>query len=190
MQLYAVQTGETIWEVQQRLDSLAGVPLSESGRQMAQRVAKELVPHEPTAIYASSGEAEQETAKLLAKQLGVRIRTEPRLDEIDFGLWQGLSMSEIKHRQPKLHKQWLEGPSGVRPPGGESLQEVQDRLCQAVREIGKKSKSKKDVPVIVLRPVALGALRCRLENANLDDLWSHVGRDFTWRSYDVSDKEL
>ncbi|MBN1556405.1 MAG: histidine phosphatase family protein, partial [Phycisphaerae bacterium] len=114
MQLYAVQTGETVWEIQKRTDSLAGVPLSDHGRASIERVGKELAPHDPTLIYASGGEAEQETAKLLAEQLGLKVRTDPRLDELDFGLWQGLTTSEIKHRQPKLHKQWLEAPSGVR----------------------------------------------------------------------------
>lgn len=192
MQLYAVQTGETIWEPQQRVDSLAGVPLSDSGRECIERVGKELAPHKPTTIFASAGEAEKETAKLLAGQLSLKVRTDERLDELDFGLWQGLTKSDIKHRQPKLHKQWTEAPSGVRPPGGESLHEAQQRICRAIRDILKKGKKKDKppAPVLVLRPMALGVLRCRLEDADLDDVWKFVGREFTWKNYDVNEKEL
>jgi broad specificity phosphatase PhoE len=194
MQLYAVQTGETIWDPQQRVDSLAGVPLSDDGRLCIERVGKELTPHQPTVIYASGAEAERETADLLARQLGVKIRTDSRLDGFDFGLWQGLTNSDIKHRQPKLYKQWLEAPSGIRPPGGESLAEAQQRICQAVRDIlkkgKKKEKDKSEAPILVLRPVVLGVLRCRLEQADLDDIWKFVGREFTWKPYDVNEKEL
>ncbi len=189
MQIFLVQTGETIWEAQQRLDSLAGVPLSETGSETIRRVGKELVPHEPTAICASPGQAEQETADLLARELGLKVRTESALGGLDFGLWQGLTVGEVRHRQPKLYKQWIESPNGVQPPGGESLQQAQDRIRQAVREILKKGK-KQQTPVLVLRPIVLGTLRCRLENVELDEIWSRVERDFTWRRYDVDEKEL
>ena len=190
MQLYVVQTGETIWEVQQRVDSLGGVPLNDTGKETIRRVGKELVPHQPTLIYASSGESEKETAALLAEELGLKIRTDPRLDGFDFGLWQGLTISDIRHRQPKLFKQWLESPSGIRPPSGESLQEAQQRVCEAVREIVKKGKKKPTAPILVLRPMAMGVLRCKLEKADLDNIWKFLGREFTWTSYDVTENEL
>ncbi|MBN1942163.1 MAG: histidine phosphatase family protein [Phycisphaerae bacterium] len=192
MQLYVVQTGETIWELQQRMDSLAGVSLSEAGRASIEQVAEDLAPHKPTVIYASQGQAEKETADLLAAGLGLKVRTESRLDELDFGLWQGLTISDIRHRQPKLYKQWLEAPADLRPPGGESLQEAYKRLSQAVDEILKKGKKKDkiDAPILVLRPTILGVLRCRLERAELDDVWKFVGREFTWKSYEVNEKEF
>jgi broad specificity phosphatase PhoE len=186
--LFTVRTGQTIWEVQSRLDSLAGVPLSDTGRETVRRVAGELAPHKPTSLYASSGQAEQETAGLLGEELGLKVRTEEGMAGIDFGLWQGLTLNEVRRRQPKLHRQWLEAPSGVRPPGGESLQEAQQRICRAVRDILKKGKG--EATVIVLRPIALGVLCCRLEKADLDDVWRFAGEDFTWRKYDVNEKEL
>ena len=186
--LYTVQTGQTIWEQQSRLDSLAGVPLSEQGRQSIRRIGKELAPHEPTVIYTSKGEAEQETAALLAGELKLKVKTEKRLVEIDFGLWQGLTMNEIKHRQPRLHKQWLEAPSGVRPPGGETLEEARKRICQAVCAIVKKEK--KLSPITVLRPVVLGLLRCRLEDIPLDNIWDQVTPEFCWASYKLDENDI
>jgi broad specificity phosphatase PhoE len=107
---------------------------------------------------------------------------------LDFGLWQGLTMDEIKHRQPKLHKQWLESPSGVRPPGGETLEETQQRICRTVREILKKSKAPS--PVIVLRPVALGVLQCHLESIPLDAIWQREAKDLAWKRYEVPEKGI
>ncbi|MCD4824611.1 MAG: histidine phosphatase family protein [Phycisphaerae bacterium] len=185
-QLLLVQTGRTIWDEQGRLESLAGVPLCREGMETIRRVAKELVPHKPTIIYAAAGEAEQQTAKLLTDELAMKIKTDRRLAEVDFGLWQGLTHEEIKRRQPRLHKQWLETPANVRPPGGETLDEASTRIAEALDDITKKEK--KQSPILVLRPIALGLLRCRLENASLDEFWSRVSPDFTWICYKQDNK--
>ncbi len=185
-ELLTVRTGETIWEQQTRIDSIAGSPLSENGRECVIHIGKELFPHEPTVIYTSEGEAEQQTAKLLAKELGIKIKKKDKLCEINFGLWQGLKIEEIKRRQPSLHKQWLESPGSVRPPGGETLEDAQERLYQTVEEIARKEK--KQTPVLVLRPVAMGLLRCKLENDPIEKLWQHVANDCPWGIYNVECK--
>ncbi|MBS3821006.1 MAG: hypothetical protein GVY16_03935 [Planctomycetes bacterium] len=180
---YTVRTGETTWEAESRIESLTGAPLSEAGKERSRRVGLELVPHEPTVVYASSGEAEQEAAKLIAKALGVKVRTDKRLSEIDYGLWQGLTVEEIKRRQPTLYKQWIESPGSVRPPGGETLDDAGHRIAEALRDIV--CRERKESPVLVLRPVVLGLLRCRMEAADVDDLWQQVADDFAWASYDI-----
>jgi broad specificity phosphatase PhoE len=185
--LYIVRTGETIWEQQDRMDNLAGVPLSEEGREQARRIGMELAPHEPTSIFASNGQSEQETARLIAEVLGRKVRTEPKLSELDYGLWQGLTREDIRRRQPSMLKQWLESPSGVRPSGGETLEEAQQRLLQALREILKKSKRKKPSPVLVLRPLAIGLLRCHFDHGKLDNVWSYVDSKQSWSSYTLEE---
>jgi broad specificity phosphatase PhoE len=182
MRFYAVQTGETTWEKQARLDSLTGAPLSEKGRQDSRRMGMELAPHEPTVIYASGGQAEQETAGLLAEQLDLKIKHEDRLCEIDYGLWQGLTKDEIKRRQPRLHRQWQESPASTRPPGGETLQEAQQRLVAAIRDITRKEK--KQSPILVLRPMVMGLLRCRLAKRPIENIWSFTQTDFAWTPFD------
>jgi broad specificity phosphatase PhoE len=185
---YAVRTGETTWEQESRTESLTGAPLSEAGQERSRRVGLELVPHEPTVIYASAGEAEQETARLLAKELGVKVKTEKRLCEIDFGLWQGLTTGEIKRRQPSLHKQWIESPGSARPPGGETLEEARQRIAAALHDIMKRER--KDTPVLVLRPVVLGLLRCMMESADTQAIWQKIDGDFCWTHYDIDPTEL
>ncbi len=184
--LLTVKTGETVWEQQSRIESIAGSPLSETGRKNMARLGKELFPHEPNLIITSSGEAEKQTAKILAKELSVKVKKDDKFCEIDYGLWQGLTLDEIKRRQPKLHKQWLESPGSVRPPGGETLIEAQQRICQAVEEVTRREK--KQTPVLVLRPVVLGLLRCKLEDEPIEEIWKLVTSDFAWGAYNVECK--
>jgi broad specificity phosphatase PhoE len=187
-QLYAVQTGQTVWEAQARLEALAGVPLSDAGRQRAERIGKELVPHEPTVVYSGPGQAESESARLLGGELGVKVRRDDRLCELDFGLWQGLTIQEVKHRHPSLWKQWQESPASVRPPGGESLDEAAARAGKALRDILKKERNQG--PVLVLRPVVLAVVRCLLDEAPLDELWDRVNPPTGWVSYTLAGKTV
>ncbi len=185
--LYIVRTGQTLWDREGRTDSLAGVPLTDDGCETIRRVGLELAPHEPTVVFSSSGEAEQQTAKILGKTLSLKVRSNENLSEFDFGLWQGLTVDEIKRRQPRLYKQWVEKPSGIRPPDGEILAEAQERIWKAICDVLKKNK--KSTPVIVLKPVVLSLLRCRLEDTPLDDVWDCTPARFTWESYEINESD-
>ena len=186
--VYVVQSGRTVWEDQSRFESAAGSPLTEQGSAAVKSIAKELVKHKINVIYTSKGESERQTADLVAEVLGVKVRAKNDLREIDYGMWKGLSVVEIKRRHPKVYKQWTESPVSVRPSGGESLEEVQERLRESIREIVKRHKG--DSSLVVLRPVALGLLRCVLDGTPVSDVWSQVTPGFTWDSYEMDAREI
>lgn len=188
IKLYIIRTGETIFEVQDRVEPAGSAPLSPRGVQEIQALSDELLGEKVDVIYASDGEAEKQTAELLSKPLKVKIRTIPGLREIDYGLWQGLTVKEIRRRQPKIYRQWTDAPTTVCPPGGETLEDVHGRIHKAVSDILKRHKG--DRPLMVLRPVAMGLLRGMLENRSTESLWERVGRDFTWCSYEMEKNSL
>ena len=182
--LYVIKTGQTTFEAESRVELAAGVPLSDEGVREVQAAARQLADEQVDAIYTSAGEAERQTAQLVGKVLGVKIRTAENLREIDYGLWQGLTTDEIRRRQPKVYRQWTEAPTTVCPPGGETLVETQQRINQATKEIIKRCKGQ--APLFVLRPVALGLLRCSLENTSLETLWEQATTAASWRCYEMS----
>ena len=186
--VYVVQSGRTVWEDQSRFESAVGSPLTEQGSAAVKSIAKELVKHKINVIYTSKGESERQTADLVAEVLGVKVRTKNNLREIDYGMWQGLTVKEIKRRHPKVYRQWTESPVSVRPPGGESLDEVQKRLRESMREIVKRHRGGSSL--VVLRPVALGLLRCVLDGTPVSGVWSQVTPGFTWDSYEMDAREI
>ena len=186
--VYVVQSGRTVWEDQSRFESPVGSPLTEEGTAAVKSVAKELTKHDIGIIYSSKGESERQTANLVAEVLGAKVRTKNDLREIDYGMWQGLTVEEIKRRHPKVYKRWTESPVSVRPPGGESLEEVQQRLRESMREIVKRHKGGSSL--VVLRPVALGLLRCVLDGTPASGVWSMVTPTFTWDSYEMDAREI
>jgi len=170
------------------MDSLSGAPLSESGRRQVQDLALQLVPHEPGAVWASEGQAEVQTADILSQKLKLKVKIAAGLGEIDFGLWQGLTVEEIKRRQPRLRKQWTDAPQSVRPPGGETLAEAQQRIAWTVAKLFKKTKP---YPIVlVLPPIAMGLLQCQMEQAELSAIWDFVSEDADLKQYELDNRTL
>ncbi len=188
--VFVMQTGQTIWEAQDRIESVPGAPLTEVGASDVERAAAELAACDAGIgiVYACDGESERETAELIARTLGTKVRTEGELRELDYGLWQGLTRDELKRRQPKMFRQWSESPVSVRPPGGETLEEARDRLRAAIKGILKRHKD--DAVLLVLRPVAVGLLRCLVTNDPIEMIWNHVDYEFTWGSYETDSLSL
>lgn len=183
--LYVIQTGQTTWEQQQRMDSTAGAPLTAEGVQAVEFAARELANHGLSAIVASQGEAETQTADLLARALVLKVHADNDIREFDYGLWQGLTIEEVKRRQPKVYRQWTESPASVRPPGGETLEEALQRLRKALKTIVKRHRN--GPVLLVLPPILLGLLRCMLAGQDAQGLWQHVDSSFTWASYEMDE---
>ena len=181
--LYVLQTGQTTWEADSRIEPVEGAPLSERGLQAAADVAQELSKHDIVALYACGGQAETQTAQLLAEQAGVKVRLAGGLRELDYGLWQGLTIEEIRRRHPKLYRQWVESPATVRPPGGETLSEARDRLRSVLRRII--HRHKRGSALLVLRPVMFALFRCLAEGRELEDLWGGVDTKCSWCQYEM-----
>ena len=87
----------------------------------------------PVAVYASPLERTQETAKPIARRLGLRVRTHRGLLECDFGEWTGVKLSDLAKKPEWSTVQ--RNPSGFRFPAGESFLEMQVRMATALARL-------------------------------------------------------
>jgi probable phosphoglycerate mutase len=116
-----------------------GLHLSEQGVAQAEAVAVRIGaltgPDRagPVAVYASPLERTAETAKPIARTLGLRVRTERGLLECDFGQWTGARLTALA-KKPEW-SQVQRCPSGFRFPGGESFLEMQARISSAISRL-------------------------------------------------------
>ena len=184
MNILLVQTGQTTWEADQRIESPTGAPLTEAGLQTANLAACELSAEDIQAVYAGDAEAEEQTARLIVGQVKVKLHLRAELRDIDFGLWQGLTREELRHRHPKLYKQWIDSPASVCPPGGETVSDAAQRLGEVLQAIAKKHRA---APVVIVaRPMIIALLRCLLTGQSLDELSANVDPAFTWQHFEVA----
>lgn len=112
---------------------MAGVTLSETGRDQARRVAERLSSEPMAAIYVSPLERARETAEPLAKRLGLAPLVSEDLNEIDFGDWTGAAFEDVR-RFPGWEL-WNRERSCSRPPGGESMCEAQARMARWIGSV-------------------------------------------------------
>ena len=161
LKLILIRTGETEYECQGRVQGTLDIPLSEDGRLQVEKVASELRNTPIDACYAGPCRATQQSAEILADELKLKPKTIDNLRNLDHGLWQGMLIDDVKVKQPKVYRQWLEHPETVCPPEGESLQVVRERLQKALTKIAKKQKQG-TAAVVVAEPVTSLLRNCLL----------------------------
>ena len=110
-----------------------GIPLTDAGRQDAERVAERLAQVPFDAIYSSPIDRTLQTARAIARPHGLTVRTRRDLGEVDYGRWTGRPLRTLM--RTKLWQQVQHHPSAVRFPDGETLRETQGRAVTEVERI-------------------------------------------------------
>lgn len=113
-------------------------PLTQSGRQQAERLEKSIHRLAPSRALSSPLRRCSETAEIVLKNTDLVLECDTDLREIDFGRWEGLTFREIAARDPRLVEQWAVGGMNFCFPEGESLVDFWDRVgrvAQRLREM-------------------------------------------------------
>ena len=137
--LYYVRHGLTDWNIDGRLQGGHDVPLNERGRVQAVQCAgilSELFSRDGRSAadfhYVSSPLVRaSETMDIVRKTLGLPpggYAREPRLKEIAFGEWEGLTYLDVLKRDKHIVDQRESSKWLFRPPGGETYEEVARRV--------------------------------------------------------------
>ncbi len=107
-----------------------GVDLDRSGVAQALALAEKFAIPDLKAIISSPVLRCQQTARYLAEHLGMKVTTDERFTEMDFGSWQGRALADLAKEPlwPEVQSQ----PSHVRFPEGESFREVGARAGDAI----------------------------------------------------------
>lgn len=108
--LLLLRHGESVWNAEGRWQGQSGTGLTETGRQQAADVARELAIDPPAAVYASDLQRTRETAAIVAGVLDLPVTLDDRLREIDVGEWAGLTRDEVTARFPGATR-WRDGES-------------------------------------------------------------------------------
>lgn len=74
-------------------------------------------------------------ARQLAQKLGVTLSEEPRLREMHFGAWEGLSAAELMEQAPDALSRFFTNPLEYPPPGAEPLLQLQGRVLELWHEL-------------------------------------------------------
>src|SRR5712691_10495250 len=118
--LLVVRHAQPKEEARGRCYGALDIGLSVRGHRHAQLLARTLDRIPLSAVYSSPRQRAVETAAPLAAAHGLKPIVDEALREIEFGDFEGRSYEEIERSHPDLYRQWMERPTLVQFPGGES----------------------------------------------------------------------
>lgn len=111
------------------------IGLSPAGRDQARAFAAELRRLELDAVYTSPRLRAWETALPIAAAHALEPVIEDGLRELDFGELEGRTYQEIAASRPDLYRAWMETPTQIRFPGGESFADLKERSLTSLDRI-------------------------------------------------------
>ena len=135
--LILLRHGVTDLTVDRRFSGSGGLDpgLNAAGREQAQRAAEALhADGGADVVLTSPLRRTRETAGFVADALGLPLQVEDGFAECAFGEWDGLTLDEVEERWPEEIRLWL-GSMDLRPPRGESVVDVQQRVEPALQKI-------------------------------------------------------
>ena len=170
-----VRHGQTAWNRSDRFRGQADVPLDEVGTAQAESTARRIASQWlVNAVYSSPISRALNTAQAVARPFNLSVQPHSGLTDINFGLWQGLSLEQVRARWPVELDQWYNAPHLLHIPGGESLDIMRLRAMQAVNELVARHADETIALVghaVINRIILLGVL-----GLGNDRFW-HIGQD-------------
>ncbi len=134
--ILAIRHGETAWNVDTRIQGHLDIPLNETGRWQAQRVARALAARDTIhAVYSSDLQRAHDTALAIATATGAPLVTHTGLRERGFGIFEGKTYVEIEQTWPEESGHWRQRTPHWAPAGGESLLQVRERITHTLHEL-------------------------------------------------------
>lgn len=167
--LYLIRHGESEWNILDKVQGQFNTSLTQKGIAQANLVAKRLINEKIDVVYSSDLDRAYNTAKIIADTIGMKVNKLQDLREIKFGIWEGLSSTEIKEKYMKEHIIWRTEPHKLQLPEAEKLIEVQERMLKGVNELIKKHDDKNILIVShgsAIKALILGILDIDLSNYN------------------------
>jgi broad specificity phosphatase PhoE len=119
--------GETAWSMSGRHTSTTDLPLTDNGRQVAERLRPVLARETFARVFVSPMRRARETCELAG--LGNAAIIDPELAEWNYGEYEGLTPEQIHEKAPG----WLIFRDGC--PGGEMPEQVAARVDRVVARV-------------------------------------------------------
>lgn len=108
--------------------------LTEEGLAQAERVAAAIANLKPETIIASPLNRTKQTAEAVSRATGLPINFDEDWIECSFGIWDGMSIDEVKEKYPADYQAWVSS-TAFATPEGESYDEVSLRIDAALDAI-------------------------------------------------------
>ena len=135
-EIFVLRHGQTEWNLAGRFQGRLDSPLTETGRGQALTQAEILAAraggHADLSAYCSPQPRALRTAEIALAPLGLMPAQDPRLCEISFGVWEGLTFDQIAMDWPDhvSHADFDGFEWQFQSPGGEDFDQMRQRVTE------------------------------------------------------------
>ncbi len=171
-----VRHGQTEWNRLERFRGWVDIDLDETGLRQAEAVSPRVARWEVAAIYSSPLRRAMATAQIIANRLSLPVVPLEGINDMNFGIWQGLSIGEVKENYPELFDLWRYSPQRLEIPQGESLEDVRKRVVATIDDLTARHESA--TVALVTHRVVCKVLLCHLLGLDNSHFWQ-IAQDAT-----------
>jgi probable phosphoglycerate mutase len=137
VKFFLVRHGETAENTQMRYLGTRDEPMTERGLWQARQAAEALSQIPIKIVISSPMRRARDTAIQIQEGCGVELRLDARLAEGSFGRWEGLNRDDVLKlggEDAEMLRRW-ESDASCAPPGGESIQQIRQRVLGLVDDL-------------------------------------------------------
>lgn len=168
-----VRHGQTDWNLEGRYQGQSDVPLNATGLAQARSLAHDLKDDHFDAVYSSDLTRALQTANAIAALHDhLVVIPDTRLREINQGQWEGVQVEEIRNRYAHLWQIRKADPASMRPPGGETVGEVLQRVTQALSEIADRYPTGN--VLVISHGLAIATILCTVKGVPVGQAYEHI----------------
>ena len=188
VQIVLIRPGSTDYDKFGRIQGTLDVPLNEEGSAEVARLIEEVRGLGIETVYFSPHQSAEQTAEAIAQALDIRAKKLERMQNLDYGLWQGMAIEEVRVKQPRVYRQWQEQPEIVCPPSGEMLNQAGERVEAAMTRLLKRHR---EGAIGIVAPESLASLVRRWpNNSDSGDLWKANSEHGHWEILEAGPKAV
>lgn len=169
IRLLLVRHGETDWNSQGLYQGRSDIELNQVGLQQAAKLTRRLSSASIDVIYSSDLKRAAQTAQTVAISRNMTVMPRTELRELDLGEFEGKRFDEIEQQYVPLEQLWRQGDWDVGASGGETLNQLRERICRFVVDI--KQAHEQGTILIMAHGASLRTLICCLVGIDYKHWW-------------------
>ncbi|HOP86284.1 MAG TPA: histidine phosphatase family protein [Syntrophorhabdaceae bacterium] len=133
--IYILRHGETQWNKEDVFRGRSDIPLNETGLKQAEMASFYFKNKEIDFIFSSPLLRAVQTAKAVSKTTEKDVEIVEEFIDINFGIWEGLTVKEVERNYPHDFAIWVKNPQKLNLRGGETLETVRKRIASGFEKV-------------------------------------------------------
>ncbi len=173
-QIFLARHCKTVWNLENRLIGTTDLPLCDVGINEARENIPMIENLGVNRIVTSPLKRAYETSKTYADHLGLPLHIHQSLREFDHGTWNGQKVEELLEDPNSEFKRWfIDGDTSVAiPEGPETMEEAQQRIVEAIREIALTYEGER--VLVVMHKHIRSMFTCALKGVDLSNFRANI----------------